>query len=59
MEKVIQKFEPRVVVSPYDLTLWYMNPSNRFRENCRVILGHRIQATLYELLESLIEARYG
>ena len=47
-----------VVVRLYDLVLWTMNHTARFPRHHRYSLGQRIEGTLQDLLELLIEARY-
>jgi hypothetical protein len=47
-----------VVLRLYDLVLWTMNHTARFPRHHRYSLGQRIEGTLQDLLELLIEARY-
>jgi len=47
-----------VVLRLYDLILWTMNHTARFPRHHRHSLGMRIEDTLLDLLEVLIEARY-
>jgi hypothetical protein len=47
-----------VIVKTYDLILWSCQHTSRFPRNHRFVLGERIERRLYELLETLIQARY-
>jgi len=47
-----------VVLRLYDLVLWTMNHTARFPRHHRYSLGQRIEGTLQDLLELLIEARF-
>ena len=47
-----------VIQKTYDFILWYAPILNRMPRDQKFILGDRIQTTLYDLLEGLIEARY-
>jgi hypothetical protein len=47
-----------VITKTYDLILWSCNHTSRFPRNHRFILGERIERNLYDLLETLIKARY-
>jgi hypothetical protein len=42
----------------YDLIQWSCHHTGRFPRNHRFILGERIERQLYDLLETLIRARY-
>jgi hypothetical protein len=42
----------------YDLMVWTLNHTARFPRHQRYSLGNRIEATLLDLLDVLIEARY-
>lgn len=42
----------------YDLILWSRQHTSRFPRNHRFVPGERIERGLYELLETLIQARY-
>ena len=42
----------------YDFILWSCNHTSKFPRNHRFVLGERIERNLYDLLESLIEAKY-
>jgi hypothetical protein len=50
--------ELEVVQRAYDLILWEVPLITRFPAPYRVVLGDRMQTTLYQVLEKLIEARY-
>jgi hypothetical protein len=50
--------ELTVITKTYDLVLWSCNHTNRFPRNHRFVLGERIERGLYELLDTLIEAKY-
>src|SRR5436305_3489900 len=47
-----------VVTKTYDLILWSCNHTSRFPRNHRFVLGERIERNLYNLLETLIRAKY-
>lgn len=47
-----------VILKLYDLMLWTLNHTARFPRHHRYSLGLKIEATLFDLLEILIEARY-
>jgi hypothetical protein len=47
-----------VITKVYDLVLWSCNHTSRFPRNHRFVLGERIERNLYELLETLIQAKY-
>lgn len=47
-----------VIQKVYDLILWYIPHVNKMPRSHKFGLGDRISATLYTILESLIEARY-
>src|SRR5271157_4531494 len=47
-----------VIIKTYDLILWSCNHTSRFPRNHRFVLGERIERNLYDLLETLIKARY-
>ena len=50
--------EVPVVLKLYELTLWTMNHTAQFPRHHRYSLGTRIEATLLDLLDLLIAARY-
>ena len=47
-----------VILKLYDLALWTMNHTARFPRHHRYSLGQRLDGTLLDLLDVLIEARY-
>ena len=47
-----------VITKTYDLILWSCNHTSRFPRNHRFVLGERIERDLYDLLETLIEAKF-
>ena len=47
-----------VITKTYDLILWSCNHTSRFPRNHRFVLGERIERNLYNLLETLIRAKY-
>ena len=47
-----------VITKTYDLILWSCNHTGRFPRNHRFVLGERIERNLYDLLATLIEAKY-
>ena len=51
--------ELTVITKTYDLILWSCNHTSRFPRNHRFVLGERIDRNLYELLETLLQAKYG
>lgn len=50
--------ELTVITKTYDLVLWSCQHISRFPRNHRFVLGERLERNLYELLETLIQARY-
>ena len=50
--------ELTVIAKTYDLILWSCNHTSRFPRNHRFVLGERIERNLYNLLETLIRAKY-
>ena len=50
--------ELTVITKTYDLILWSCNHTARFPRNHRFVLGERIERNLYELLETLLRAKY-
>lgn len=50
--------ELTVITKTYDLILWSCNHTSRFPRNHRFVLGERIERNLYDLLETLIRAKY-
>ena len=47
-----------VITKTYDLILWSCNHTSKFPRNHRFVLGERIERNLYNLLETLIRAKY-
>ena len=47
-----------VITRTYDLVLWSCHHTGRFPRCHRFVLGERIERNLYDLLETLIRARY-
>ena len=47
-----------VITKTYDLILWSCNHTSKFPRNHRFVLGERIERNLYNLLETLIQAKY-
>ncbi len=47
-----------VITKTYDLILWSCNHTSRFPRQHRFVLGERLERTLYDLLETLIRAKY-
>ena len=47
-----------VILKFYDLMLWTMNHTSRFPRHHRYSLGNRIESTLLDLLDILVQARY-
>ena len=46
------------ITKTYDLILWSCNHTSKFPRNHRFVLGERIDRNLYNLLETLIAAKY-
>jgi hypothetical protein len=47
-----------VITRAYDLVLWSCHHTGRFPRSHRFVLGERMERNLYDLLETLIQARY-
>ena len=47
-----------IITKTYDLILWSCNHTSRFPRQHRFVLGERLERTLYELLATLIQAKY-
>ncbi len=47
-----------IITKSYDLILWSCNHTGKFPRNHRFVHGERIERNLYELLETLIQAKY-
>ncbi len=55
----MKKHEELVVITKtYDLILWSCNHTSRFPRQHRFVLGERLERSLYDLLETLIQAKY-
>jgi len=50
--------ELTVITKTYDLILWSCRHTGKFPRNHRFVLGERIERNLYDLLETLIRAKY-
>jgi len=50
--------ELKVIAKTYDLILWSCHHTGKFPRNHRFVLGERIERNLYDLLETLIQAKY-
>lgn len=50
--------ELTVITRTYDLILWSCHHTGKFPRNHRFVLGERIERNLYDLLETLIQAKY-
>src|SRR5262245_50858347 len=47
-----------VITKTHDLFLWSCKHTSKFPRNHRFVLGERIERNLYDLLETLIKAKY-
>jgi hypothetical protein len=47
-----------VITKTYDLILWSCNHTSRLPRKHRFVLGERIERKLYDLLETLLKAKY-
>src|SRR5271169_3183180 len=47
-----------VITKTYDLILWSCNHTGKFPRSHRFVLGERIERNLYDLLETLLKAKY-
>jgi len=47
-----------ILTKTYDLVLWSCHHTSRFPKQHRFVLGERIERRLYDLLETLLQARY-
>lgn len=45
-----ERFEPRLAVVLYDLSVWFFGRTNRFPKNYRVTLGDRVDGVLLDML---------
>src|SRR3954464_5148438 len=53
-----EQVELTVITKTYDLILWSCHHTSKFPRNHRFVLGERIERSLYNLLETLIAAKY-
>ena len=53
-----ERQELLVITKTYDLIVWSCKHTSRFPRNHRYVLGERLERNLYDLLETLIQARY-
>lgn len=58
MPQKSEREELLIITKVYDLILWSGNHTSRFPKSHRYVLGERIERRLYDLLETLIEAKY-
>lgn len=55
----MKKTEELVVITKtYDLILWSCNHTGRFPRQHRFVLGERLERTLYDRLETLVQTKY-
>jgi hypothetical protein len=47
-----------VILKLYDLTVWTLNHTAKFARHHRYSLGTRIEQTLFDLMDTLCEAKY-
>lgn len=50
--------ELTVITKTYDLIVWSCHHTSKFPRNHRFVLGERVERNLYDLLETLIQAKY-
>jgi hypothetical protein len=50
--------ELTVITKTYDLILWSCHHTGRFPRSHRFVLGERLERNLYDLLETLLRAKY-
>jgi len=55
---VEDKSELSVITKTYDLILWSAPHIAKFPRDRRFVLGERMERTLYDILDALIEAKY-
>ncbi len=58
MKKSAKSAELVVIVKTYDLILWSCQHIGKFPRNHRFVLGERMERLLYDILETLIAAKY-
>ena len=54
----MKETELAVISKTYDLVKWSCEHMSRFPRNHRFVLGERMERRLYQLLETLIQAKY-
>lgn len=57
-QRVQKDQTPLVISKTYDLMVWTVNHTSRFPRSHRYALGLRLENTLYQILDLLIEARF-
>jgi hypothetical protein len=57
-EAGMREKELAIITTTYDLVKWSCQHTGKFPRNHRFVLGERIERRLYDLLETLIQARY-
>ncbi len=50
--------ELTLITKTYDLVLWACHHTSQFPRKHRFVLGERIERRLYDLLETLLQAKY-
>jgi hypothetical protein len=58
VEAGMREKELAIVTKTYDLVKWSCQHTSKFPRNHRFVLGERIERRLYDLLETLVQARY-
>jgi hypothetical protein len=58
VEAGMREKELGVITKTYDLVKWSCGHTSKFPRNHRFVLGERIERRLYDLLETLVQARY-
>ena len=53
----MKETELAVISKTYDLVKWSCEHTSRFPRNHRFVLGERMERRLYQLLETLIQAK--
>jgi hypothetical protein len=57
-EVAMPEQELPLITRTYDLVKWSCQHTSKFPRNHRFVLGERIERRLYDLFETLIQARY-
>jgi hypothetical protein len=57
-EAGMREKELAVITRTYDLVKWSCRHTSKFPRNYRFVLGERIERRLYDLRETLVQARY-